>query len=125
MIVPWVFHREGRPIKDFRKAWMNACTTAGVPGQIPHDFRRTAVRNLERAAVPRSVAMKITGHLTESVYRRYAIVSEADLTEGMKKLAALHAGDQKRQPKVTLGTVWAQKTREAWLRQERVVCVSH
>jgi hypothetical protein len=37
--------------------------------------------------VPRSVAMKLTGHKTEAVYRRYAIVCEADLTEGLKKLA--------------------------------------
>ena len=29
--------------------------------------------------VPRSVAMLMTGHKTEAVYRRYAIVSEADL----------------------------------------------
>lgn len=31
--------------------------------------------------------MKLTGHKTEAVYRRYAIVCEADLTEGLKKLA--------------------------------------
>ena len=45
------------------------------------------VRNLERAGVPRSVAMKLTG--PEAVYRRYAIVCEADLSEGIKKLARL------------------------------------
>jgi hypothetical protein len=33
--------------------------------------------------------MKLTGHKTESVYRRYAIVSEADLSEGLKKLSSL------------------------------------
>lgn len=36
--------------------------------------------------VPRSVAMKITGHKTESVYRRYAIVSESDLADAARKL---------------------------------------
>lgn len=33
--------------------------------------------------------MKLMGHKTEAVYRRYAIVSETDLSEGMKKLAKL------------------------------------
>lgn len=44
--------------------------------------------------VSRSVAMKLTGHKTEAVYRRYAITSAADLSEGVAKLAALHAGPQ-------------------------------
>ena len=57
-----------------RKRWQTTVVQAGVPGRIPHDFRRTAVRNVERGGVARSVAMKITGHKTESVYRRYAIV---------------------------------------------------
>jgi integrase len=106
MICPWVFHRAGKPIRNFREAWEAACVEAGffrvvpIPGRAEgrkkatklfHDFRRTAVRNLERAGVPRSVAMKLTGHKTESVYRRYAIVSEADLAQGVKKLNALHA----------------------------------
>ncbi len=46
------------------------------------------MRSLERAGVPRS-AMKLTGHKSESVYRRYAIVSETDLAEGVQRLAAL------------------------------------
>ena len=61
-------------------------------GRIPHDLRRTAVRNLERAGVPRSVAMKLTGHKTEAVHRRYAIVAEQDLEEGVAKLSALRGG---------------------------------
>jgi len=60
---------------------------AGVPGRFVHDLRRTAVRNLERAGVSRSVAMKLTGQKAESIYRRYAIVSGADLSEGVRKLA--------------------------------------
>ncbi|PYX63090.1 MAG: hypothetical protein DMG74_18380 [Acidobacteria bacterium] len=93
-ILPWVFVRDdGAPIRNIRSIWRTACRAAGLVGKIPHDFRRTAVRNLERAGVPRSVAMKLTGHKTEAVYRRYAIVSEADQAAGVKLLAALHAHD--------------------------------
>jgi integrase len=91
-IVPWVFHRRGKPIHDLDTAWRRATREAGVSGRLFHDLRRTAVRDLERARVPRSVAMKLTGHLTESVFRRYAIVDEADLAEGVAKLAASNFG---------------------------------
>jgi integrase len=98
-LISRVFHREGQPIRDLRGAWESACAAAGFSRivlprrrkatKLIHDFRRTAVRNLERAGVSRSVAMKLTGHKTESVYRRYAIVSEGDLAEGVGKLARL------------------------------------
>ena len=86
VICPWVFNRDGKPIRSFKAAWEVACRAAGCPGRIPHDLRRTAVRNFERAGVPRSIAMQITGHKTESVYRRYDIVDEADLVEGIRRL---------------------------------------
>ena len=92
-IIPWVFHRDGEPIKGFRRAWKTACRKAGVPGRIPHDFRRSAVRNLERAGVPRSTAMKMVGHKTEAIYRRYAIVDEAMMREGAEKLARYESGN--------------------------------
>ena len=78
-ICPWVFHRDGRPIKTFVTAWRTACVSAGCPGKIPHDLRRTAVRNLIRAGVSEPVAMAMTGHLTRSVFDRYNIVSSRDL----------------------------------------------
>jgi integrase len=96
-IVPALFphlrgRRTGQPRRGFSKRWETACKEAGVPGRLLHDFRRTAVRNLERAGVARSVAMKITGHKTESVYRRYAIVSDADLQEATRKLTGTIPG---------------------------------
>jgi integrase len=109
IIVP-VFHRNGRPIRSYSRAWTAACKKAGLVGRLVHDLRRTAVRNLERAGVSRSVAMKLTGHKTEAVYRRYAITSAADLSEGVAKLATLHsapAGDRSVLPFAT-GTVRAQ-----------------
>lgn len=91
ILIPWVFHRDGNPIRSFRTAWCNACRRAGLVGMLAHDFRRTAVRNLERAGVPRSVAMKLVGHKTEAIYRRYAIVCQRDLAEGVAKLATLRS----------------------------------
>jgi hypothetical protein len=47
------------------------------------------VRNLERLNVPRSVAMKLTGHKTESVYRRYAVADDRDLRVAVERLDAV------------------------------------
>ena len=95
-IEPWVFFRmvaderggEKKPklVTSFNRAWKNACRAAGCPGRIPHDLRRTAIRNLVRAGVPESVAMKMSGHKTPSVFKRYDIVSGDDLREAAQKL---------------------------------------
>ena len=73
-------------ITSFNKAWKIACRAAGCPGRIPHDLRRTAVRNLLRAGSPERVAMRMTGHKTPSVFARYNIVSDGDLREAAEKL---------------------------------------
>lgn len=95
-IVRCVFFREvaeGRggeqkpkPVTRFSKAWKNACRAAGCPGRLRHDLRRTAVRNLTRAGVPQTIAMKLTGHKTDSVFRRYDIVSPNDLRVAVERL---------------------------------------
>lgn len=85
--IPWVFHLRGNRVGEFYKSWRSACRRAGLGGRLLHDFRRTAVRNLERAGVPRSTAMQLTGHKTEAVYTRYDIVDESDLRDGVAKLA--------------------------------------
>jgi integrase len=99
--VPWVFFRmvavgrggekKPQPITSFIKAFKVACRKAGCPGRIPHDLRRTAVRNLVRKGVPQTVAMKMTGHKTDSVFRRYDIVSPDDLRVARELLDAATA----------------------------------
>src|SRR5262249_31139365 len=125
----FVFHNEGQPIGDFRKAWATACCAAGVGslvcrqcaagvdakykcsgcgrqwkrddvryvGAIFHDFRRTAARNLVDAGVDITVAKTITGHRTESMFRRYAIVNEDQKRGALaKKQAYLAATEGKK-----------------------------
>jgi integrase len=99
MVATHVFHRDGAPIGDFKKAWHSALVRAGlthkekVPGSTKvrivhdvlfHDLRRTAARNLLAKGVRETVAMKITGHATRSMFDRYSIVSSDDVKKAMK-----------------------------------------
>ena len=46
---------------------------------------------MERARIPRRVAMGLSGHKTERVYRRYDIVVEEDLKAAAKRLEKYHS----------------------------------
>jgi integrase len=92
----YLFARGTRPVKNFREAWQIACQRAGVSGLLFHDLRRTAVRNLRRAGVAETVIMKITGHLTRSVFERYNITDHTDTLEAGQKAEAFLAKEKKR-----------------------------
>ncbi len=97
----WICHRGGVRLESLKHSWRKACQHIGLgrmvkdektgeviwDGPIPHDFRRTAVRNMVRAGIPEKVAMAISGHRTRSVFDRYNIVNEADLARAAKSLS--------------------------------------
>jgi integrase len=112
----FVFTRDdGNRIKDFRQAWWNACIRGGLGrfecrdcgsnvsegrkcttceskkkakyiGLKFHDLRRTGIRNMSRKGIPEKVGMLISGHRTDSVYRRYNIVDMEVLKTATAKI---------------------------------------
>jgi integrase len=126
-----IFHRDGLPVGDYRKAWATACVMAGVgamacpkcagvvealprcaecskqrcgecsklrciecslrwksdelkyTGKLFHDLRRSFCRDAIRAGVSQTVAMSVSGHITDSVFRRYDISDDADQRQAL------------------------------------------
>ena len=94
------FHNEYKPVFDatnWRKEWNKASVAVGLgektgeewfqyKGIIPHDLRRSAIRNMIRAGVHQTVAMSISGHKTASVFERYNITDVRDKRAAMAKI---------------------------------------
>jgi integrase len=93
---PYVFHRKGRPIKSFRKAFKAAAKAVALDGLWPHDMRRSAIRNFRKAGLSEGDGMKLSGHKTRSVYDRYNIIDDEDSREAMKRAQEYNKRQAKR-----------------------------
>jgi len=100
----YVFTREdGSRVVAPRKEWYSLCVSSGLGkyelverkngesykkyvGLNPHDFRRSALRNMTRRGVTEKLARP--SRATRSVFDRYNIVDETDLAEATKKIEA-------------------------------------
>ena len=83
---PFVFHRDGKAVRSFLKAWHTACEKIGQPGLVPHDMRRSAIRNFRKAGLSETEGMMLSGHKTNAVYKRYDLIDENDLMESMDRV---------------------------------------
>lgn len=84
---PLLIQDGGLPVASFRKSWATACALAGVPGQLFHDLRRTALTNMIDAGLSEKDAMEISGHRTRAVFERYHIVTDKRLKLNAEKMA--------------------------------------
>ena len=91
-------------MKNFCRMWNRTCHKLGLgvydekgdnrryTGLQPHDFRRSGSRNLIKAGVPRSTAMLITEHKTESIFERYNIKETSDAKAALLKVTQYSSG---------------------------------
>ena len=73
-------------MERIKRTFRTATRKAGIEDFKFHDLRHCAATNLRRAGVNTVTAMKIVGHMSEKMHRRYNSVSEADLTKAASKI---------------------------------------
>jgi integrase len=94
-----VFLYNSTPVTCLKTAFRAACRRAGIKhgrkdgGLTIHDFRHTASTNLRRAGVDTMTAMRIVGHKSEKMHRRYNQVTPEDLQAAALKLAQYRAAN--------------------------------
>src|SRR5215831_14198571 len=82
---PYIFHRRGERIYDFRKAWNTAITKAGCAGRVFHALRRSVIRDMVRGGTNERIAMGISGHRTRSIFDRYNIADRKDMEQALAR----------------------------------------
>jgi integrase len=129
-----IFHREGKQIVEFRKAWQSACIAAGVGqlicekcsqvtltreckqcqaeakyhGKLFHDMRRSTAKNMTAAGVPQHVIMQTAGWKSPHVFRRYAIVAENDMRTALANTQEYLRAQAERENALSTGTITVQ-----------------
>jgi integrase len=81
-----VFLFDGKPFLRFLHSWKTALKNAGIKDFVFHDLRHCALNNLRRAGNDFFQVMALSGHKTMSVFKRYNLVTEEELS-GIKWLS--------------------------------------
>jgi integrase len=75
-----VFLRYGHPFEEIKHSFQTACKNAGIENFTFHDFRHCALNNLRKAGNDFFQIMALSGHKTISVFKRYNLVTEEELS---------------------------------------------
>jgi integrase len=81
-----VFTYKGHSIAEMKRSFSTACKRAKIKDFTFHDLRHTFNTNAYRAGVPIPTIMKITGHKSITMFRRYTTISLDDLKEAVEKI---------------------------------------
>jgi integrase len=82
----YIFHRDGKQVRQFDKSRRTAAKKANLPaGFVFHSLRNTAATNLIKAGVSPQVALKVGGWKTDSMLRRYCLFTTDDLRDAITK----------------------------------------
>lgn len=76
-----VFLRNGIPFDEIKRSFGTACRKAGLEDFTFHDLRHCALNNLRLAGNDYFRIMAVSGHKTMSVFKRYNLVTEEELTK--------------------------------------------
>jgi len=76
-----VYLRNGQPFDEIKHSFQTACKNAGLTNFCFHDLRHCALNNLRRAGNDFFQIMSLSGHKTISVFKRYNLVSEDELSQ--------------------------------------------
>jgi len=76
-----VFLRHGQPFNEIKHSFQAACHRAGIEDFTFHDLRHCALNNLRKAGNDFFQIMAMSGHKTISVFKRYNLVTEEELSK--------------------------------------------
>ena len=91
--------KPGSHVQKFDASWKAAVKRADNEGLLFHDLRRSAQRNMRKAGIDESIRMKISGHKTDSMDRRYNIVDIEDVKGAAKQMAKWIKGEKAKREK--------------------------
>lgn len=86
LVTRHVFLYKGKPLTRVSRSFKTALKDAGITDFRFHDLRHCASTNLRRAGVDTATAMKVVGHKSEKMWKRYNAIEEKDLTQAAQKL---------------------------------------